>query len=165
MALSTLATLAAAVVVVAAELVGDTKATTYVVGDTFGGHWKVPSGSAENYTSWASEHGFQVGDVLGNHTVAHVTKASYDTCNITNPIELITEGPANVTLDSIGENHYICTRGRHCSFGQKISINITTSLSTPTPTSTPSPSSTGTINKIRFVMLIISCVLYDIMIV
>ncbi|XP_059639293.1 cucumber peeling cupredoxin-like [Cornus florida] len=52
----------------------------------------------------------------------------------------------NITLTSSGDrNHYyICTVGRYCQPGQKLSINVSDAAPTPssnTPT-TPSPTST-----------------------
>ncbi|KAL6274849.1 hypothetical protein ACE6H2_025541 [Prunus campanulata] len=119
-------------------------ATTYEVGDALG--WIVaPPGT---YTTWASNKTFTVGDVLvfkfssGNHDVAEVTKAAYDSCNATSPISMETNGPANLTLSTSGEHYYICTFPGHCTGGQKLSINVTgTSSPAPAPsTSSPPPS-------------------------
>lgn len=38
-------------------------AATYIVGDSLG--WTIPPGGASAYTSWASQHVFRTGDVLG----------------------------------------------------------------------------------------------------
>lgn len=85
----------------------------------------------------------------GIHDVAVTTEAAYESCNSTNPIVLITSGPANITLNSSGEHHYICTFDRHCFLGQKLAINVSISAApspspspsvAPTPTPTPSPS-------------------------
>ncbi|OMO81115.1 Plastocyanin-like protein [Corchorus capsularis] len=79
--------------------------TTHVVGDELG--WLVPPGGPLAYATWAATQTFTVGDVLifnfttGDQDVARVTKEAYETCNSTNPITLITTGPANFTLDSI----------------------------------------------------------------
>ncbi|VVA10777.1 PREDICTED: cucumber peeling [Prunus dulcis] len=121
-------------------------ANTYEVGDALG--WVVaPPGT---YSTWASNKTFTVGDVLvfkfstGNHDVAEVAKANYDSCSATSPISLETKGPANLTLSTSGEHYYICTFGGHCAGGQKLSINVTgTSSPAPAPapnTSSPPPS-------------------------
>ncbi|KAA8535115.1 hypothetical protein F0562_030118 [Nyssa sinensis] len=149
--------LAVVVVVLAASLLQKTSAATYVVGGSLG--WTVPPGGPSAYSTWASQHNFTVGDVLvfnfttGQHNVARVTREAFNACNITNPISIVTVGPANITLNATGEDYFICTVGRHCSLGQKLAINIT-STSGPTasppaspPTSpSPAPSPTGTLS-------------------
>ncbi|BBN69086.1 early nodulin-like protein 14 [Prunus dulcis] len=117
-------------------------ANTYEVGDALG--WVVaPPGT---YSTWASNKTFTVGDVLvfkfstGNHDVAEVAKANYDSCSATSPISLETKGPANLTLSTSGEHYYICTFGGHCAGGQKLSINVT-GTSSPAPAPAPSTSS------------------------
>ncbi|KAH7865424.1 hypothetical protein Vadar_006497 [Vaccinium darrowii] len=76
--------------------------------------------------------------VTNAHDVLQETKDSYDACTSTNPIgSSITTSPANITLTSAGEHYYICTYGRHCQSGQKLTITVSAS-STPTATSPPS---------------------------
>ncbi|BFG40118.1 hypothetical protein CerSpe_263920 [Prunus speciosa] len=119
-------------------------ATTYQVGDGLG--WTIPPAGA--YATWALNKTFTVGDVLvftfsnGIHDVAEVTKANYDSCTATAPISLVTNSPANLTLNTSGEHYYICTFSGHCTAGQKLSINVTgTSSPAPAPsTSSPPPS-------------------------
>ncbi|XP_021808970.1 cucumber peeling cupredoxin-like [Prunus avium] len=117
-------------------------ANTYEVGDALG--WIVPPPGT--YATWASNKTFTVGDVLvfkfssGNHDVAEVTKAAYDSCNATSPNSMETNGPANLTLSTSGEHYYICTFPGHCTGGQKLSINVT-GTSSPAPAPAPSTSS------------------------
>lgn len=119
---------------------------THVVGDKFG--WLVPPGGHYAYEVWASEHKFSVGDILefnfttGDQDVAKVTKEAFDSCNSTSPIELKTTGPANFTLDTIGEYYFIGTKDRHCELGQKLAINVTAHSGSPTPSPSPKPSPT-----------------------
>ncbi|KAK2651629.1 hypothetical protein Ddye_011485 [Dipteronia dyeriana] len=130
--------------------------TVHVVGDSMG--WDVPNnGDIAAFNTWAATKQFVVGDILtfnfasNSHDVQQVPKASYDACTASNPIgTLITTGPANVTLDSPGDHYYICTIGRHCQFGQKLSISVSatpgaspspTPPTTTTPPTTPSPNS------------------------
>ncbi|KAB1199395.1 Stellacyanin [Morella rubra] len=121
-------------------------ATTYTVGDTSG--WTVPPSGAGAYSTWAANKSFTVGDILvftfttGAHDVARVTKAAYDVCNLTSPISIETNGPANLTLNDAGEHYYICTIASHCTLGQKLAINVTaaTSPTASPPAATPSPS-------------------------
>ncbi|KAK3219373.1 hypothetical protein Dsin_013343 [Dipteronia sinensis] len=130
--------------------------TVHVVGDSMG--WDVPNnGDTAAFNTWAATKQFVVGDILtfnfapNSHDVQQVPKASYDACTASNPIgTLITTGPANVTLDSAGDHYYICTIGRHCQFGQKLSISVSATPgvspspappTTTTPPTTPSPNS------------------------
>ncbi|KAF8393197.1 hypothetical protein HHK36_021438 [Tetracentron sinense] len=138
-----------ALVVGAALLHCTVAQTTHVVGDSLG--WVIPPGGAAAYTTWASTKKFMVGDTLvfnfttGEHDVAQVSKTAFDACTSTTTIgSVITTGPANLTLDSEGDHYYICTVGRHCNIGQKLSIAVQASSSaSPTPSKEgPSPSST-----------------------
>ncbi|TXG69349.1 hypothetical protein EZV62_004284 [Acer yangbiense] len=105
--------------------------TVHVVGDSMG--WSVlNNGDSNAFNTWAATKQFVVGDIL-------IPKASYDACTSSNPVgTLITTGPANVTLDSAGDHYYICTIGRHCQFGQKLSISVSA-----TPGASPSPTPPG----------------------
>ncbi|KAF3437712.1 hypothetical protein FNV43_RR20468 [Rhamnella rubrinervis] len=124
--------------------------TVHVVGDSSG--WIVPRTSASLYQDWASSNKFVVGDILtfnfvtNEHDVLQVPKASYDGCSSANPIgQMITTGPANVTLDSAGDHFYICTIGRHCLGGQKLSITVSAAPGASPPSSnTPPPPATTT---------------------
>ncbi|KAF3450887.1 hypothetical protein FNV43_RR06976 [Rhamnella rubrinervis] len=119
--------------------------TVHVVGDS--SNWTVPRTSASLYQDWASSKKFVVGDILtfnfatNEHDVLRVPKASYDGCTSANPIgQMITTGPANVTLDSAGDHFYICTIGRHCLGGQKLSITVSAAPGASPPSSnTPRP--------------------------
>ncbi|KAK2991914.1 hypothetical protein RJ640_006091 [Escallonia rubra] len=127
------------VMVVAAMQLQSSKAATHVVGGSIG--WLVPPGGSAAYSTWAASQTFVVGDVLvfnfttGQHDVAEVSKAAFDSCNATSPISMVTNGPANITLTAAGEHHFICTFSRHCGLGQKLAINV--SASAPPPRTTP----------------------------
>ncbi|XP_047307753.1 cucumber peeling cupredoxin-like [Impatiens glandulifera] len=128
---------------VVALVVQSATGATYTVRDNLG--WGVPGGGATDYATWASTITFRVGDILvfnfgtGSHDVASVTKVNFDLCNTNGPITLQTVGPANVTLNATGEFNFICTFGRHCLNGQKLSINVTTASTTPPATPSPPP--------------------------
>ncbi|PSS13865.1 Umecyanin like [Actinidia chinensis var. chinensis] len=136
------------VVATAVALLEGTAATVYFVGDSLG--WTVPAGGATVYANWSSQHSFTTGDILvfnfvsGQHDVAKVTKDSFDTCNTTSPISLLTVSPANFTISSADDHHFICTFGQHCLGGQKLSVSVssTSPSSAPAspPTTSPSPS-------------------------
>ncbi|KAG2729314.1 hypothetical protein I3760_01G244400, partial [Carya illinoinensis] len=123
--------------------------TVHVVGDSIG--WTVPTGGASSYQTWAASKQFVVGDILlfnfvtNAHDVLQVPKESYDSCSSSNPIgDIITTGPINVTLSAASTHYYICTVGRHCLSGQKISVTVSSSPSVVPPTSTSTPPSTLT---------------------
>ncbi|KAG9137846.1 hypothetical protein Leryth_024325 [Lithospermum erythrorhizon] len=138
--------LATLVTLAIASLLGHTTAETYIVGGA--GGWTFTQ-NATLYPSFAAQYNFTVGDVLvfnfptSLHTVATVTRESYDACNFTNPITLIDVGPANVTLNATGEIYFVCTIGQHCAAGlQKLAINVSAS-STISPSSPPPASGEG----------------------
>ncbi|OMP00069.1 Plastocyanin-like protein [Corchorus olitorius] len=128
--------------------------TVHVVGDNLG--WTVPSTGASAYTTWATNKRFVVGDTLvfnfgtNEHDVVQVPKASFDACSDDNKIgDVITTGPANMTLSATGEQYYIRTIGRHCLAGQKLAITVVATADSPLPPSpttptTPSPTSGAT---------------------
>ncbi|GMY35838.1 blue copper protein-like [Fagus crenata] len=124
--------------------------TTFQVGDALG--WKIPPNTAA-YSTWASNKTFTLNDILvfnfttGQHDVARVSKADYDSCNIANPISIQNNGPATLTLNGTGAHYYICTISSHCSLGMKLAINVTTTTSpapqpSTSPTATPTPAPT-----------------------
>ncbi|KAL0009958.1 hypothetical protein SO802_005066 [Lithocarpus litseifolius] len=65
-----------------------------------------------------------------------------------NPIgNTTTTGPANMTLDTIGNHYFICTIDSHCQSSQKLAITVLGTLggAPPSPsTSTSAPPSTPT---------------------
>ncbi|CAO2841221.1 unnamed protein product [Amaranthus hypochondriacus] len=125
-------------------------ATEFIVGDDQG--WDIPA-SLTMYSTWASQQKFSVGDVLvfnflsGAHTVGLVESSAFDTCDTSTTISVISETPARIPLQEIGQLHFICTVGSHCLSGQKLAINVTDSsspLSSPSPSPSPSPLSAST---------------------
>ncbi|XP_028794183.1 blue copper protein [Neltuma alba] len=129
---------------IATLLHGSSAQTRYVVGGNTG--WTVPPGGASTYSNWASNQKFKQGDTLvfsfttGQHDVAKVTKAAFDSCNTTNPISILNNGPASVKLNESGEHYYICTVGPHCSLGQKLAVNVSKQASSPSASPAPQPS-------------------------
>ncbi|XP_022151423.1 cucumber peeling cupredoxin-like [Momordica charantia] len=126
--------------------------TVHVVGDATG--WTVPQGGATFYSDWAARRNFVAGDSLtftfgtNAHDVLEVTKESFDACSSDNAIgNVITTGPATVKLNAAGVHYYICTVGRHCLGGQKLSITVSAtpggagpSPNTPRPPPATTPS-------------------------
>ncbi|KAE8721150.1 glucan endo-1,3-beta-glucosidase 14-like [Hibiscus syriacus] len=141
------------VIIIAVVFVHFTTAqTVHVVGDDMG--WTIPPNGATAYSNWAANKRFLVGDILvfnfttNEHDVLRVPRASFDQCSDYNPIgNMLTNGPTNVTLNSTGEQYYICTLGRHCEVGQRLAITVLADsgspLPAPSPTTptTPSPTS------------------------
>lgn len=120
-------------------------ATTYDVGGSSG--WTIPSSNTKLYTDWVKATTFKVGDKLvfkfttNAHNVYRVSKADYDKCVTTTPMEKYETGPATVTLNTTGHHYYICAITGHCSAGQKVSIKVVTATA---PSSSPSPSPVST---------------------
>lgn len=115
-------------------------ATTYPVGGSAG--WTIPASNAKLYTDWVKATTFKLGDILvfkfatNVHNVYRVSKADYDKCVTTSPMEKYETGPASITLNSTGHHYYICAVSGHCAAGQKVSIKVSTAAA---PGSSPSP--------------------------
>ncbi|KAL7099625.1 hypothetical protein ACP275_09G096400 [Erythranthe tilingii] len=92
----------------------------YIVGDSM--RWDIPSNASVSYSNWATGKTFNVDDIVGNfvtneHDVVRVPKASYDARTQDNAVGgVITAGD--------GGHHYICTLGRYCQFGQKLTVTV-----------------------------------------
>nr|ACJ70311.1 putative phytocyanin [Pinus sylvestris] len=115
-------------------------ATTYTVGGSAG--WTIPATNAKLYTDWVKATTFKLGDMLvfkfatNVHNVYRVSKADYDKCVTTSPLEKYETGPASITLNTTGHHYYICAVSGHCAAGQKVSIKVSTAAA---PGSSPSP--------------------------
>ncbi|XP_022751676.1 umecyanin-like [Durio zibethinus] len=140
--------MAALFVVLAATLLQSTLATNYTVGDSTG--WQRPTNNADFYGNWTKNKNFVVGDILvfdfptGQHDVAVVTEASYNSCTATNAIFNYTNGPAIITLNTTGYHYYICGFSGHCAAGQKLRVDVQNGTNTPsTPGSSPNTPSGG----------------------
>ncbi|TKY73203.1 Cucumber peeling cupredoxin [Spatholobus suberectus] len=141
-------------IAVAATILRGTEAAEYTVGGDNTGWTSSPSGGASFYSNWASNITFREGDTLvfnfvaGSHTVAELTKANFDSCNVNQNEEVITTSPAKVTLNRTGEFYFACTIRGHCNGGQKLSVSVTGSSpapgSAPPPAQGPSPPASGT---------------------
>ncbi|CAN4104825.1 unnamed protein product [Withania somnifera] len=136
------------------NLLGSAMATNYTVGSPNGG-WD----QSTDVQAWAASRTFFVGDNLIfsyalSHSVLEVTKAGFESCQITSPLAIYTGGMTVITLASVGKRYFICGTGGHCHVGgMKLEINILAKTSPPppakpasTPTATPTvpPPSTPT---------------------
>ncbi|KAF7823102.1 uclacyanin 1 [Senna tora] len=125
----------------AAILIEIAMAANHIVGGPNGG-WDTNS----NIQAWSSSQKFSVGDNLifqypPNHNVIEVTKADYDSCQPTNPIQSYSDGASTVPLTSPGKRYFICGSPGHCNQGMKLAIDTLASAtsSTSSPTISPSP--------------------------
>ncbi|KAJ6912931.1 cucumber peeling cupredoxin-like [Populus alba x Populus x berolinensis] len=122
-------------IIAVALLEGATSETTYKVGDDDG--WRVPQNKSY-YESWAGDQKFEVGDSLefnwtDTHDVLEVTtKTDYDACVITNGTPNNTN-PVTIKLTKNGTFYYICTIGKHCVSGQKVTIVVGNGSSSSMP--------------------------------
>ncbi|XP_012086403.1 uclacyanin 1-like [Jatropha curcas] len=116
-------------------------AANYTVGGPIGG-WDTTT----DLQTWATSQSFLVGDNLifqygPTHNVFEVSKADYDSCQISNPIQTHSGSNTLIPLSSPGKRHFICGTAGHCSQGMKVEIDVlaTTTPSPPTasPTSPP----------------------------
>ncbi|KAJ6795988.1 putative blue copper protein [Iris pallida] len=113
-------------------------ATDYMVGDTSG--WT----SGSDYTTWASDKTFKVGDSLlfsysMLHSVSEVSKSDYDACSAANSLQTYSDGSTTINLTAPGTRYFICGTVGHCSSGMKLAVNVASgSGSTDSP-----PPSTG----------------------
>uniref|UniRef100_A0A7N0SYQ9 Phytocyanin domain-containing protein n=1 Tax=Kalanchoe fedtschenkoi TaxID=63787 RepID=A0A7N0SYQ9_KALFE len=118
-------------------------ATDWRVGDNSG--WTI---NEVNYTKWAEDKVFKVGDKLifsydpENHNVFKVDQHDFQTCTV--PVSGgLTTGHDVITLATPGKKWYICGKGTHCSeFQQKLVINVVGDpLTAPAPAPDKSRSS------------------------
>ncbi|XP_043715236.1 blue copper protein 1a-like [Telopea speciosissima] len=96
----------------------------HVVGDSNG--WT----NTCKYTEWTQEKLFHIGDTLvfnyeeGTHNVMQVNKTGYENC-IREPIfGMLVTGNDSIHLTALGTFWYICGVGKHCEYGQKLSITV-----------------------------------------
>ncbi|CAK9187051.1 unnamed protein product [Ilex paraguariensis] len=137
----------------AALIINGAMATNYTVGGPNRG-WDTSS----KLQSWATSQTFLVGDNLDfqytpNHDVLEVSKADYDSCTGSNPLQSYSGGTTTIPLASPGKRYFICGTSGHCSQGMKVEID-TLAASTPpaaspnnpptAATPTPSPGSPAT---------------------
>ncbi|KAJ1382486.1 Phytocyanin domain [Sesbania bispinosa] len=114
-------------------------ATNHIVGGPNGG-WDATS----DLQSWSSSQKFSVGDNLifqypPNHDVVEVTKADYDSCQPTNPIQSYNDGATTIPLSSPGKRYFICGTIGHCSQGMKVEIDtLASAISSDSPAASPS---------------------------
>lgn len=123
-----------------AMLLGNVMATNYTVGGPNGG-WDQFS----DVQGWAASKTFFVGDNLIfsyalSHSVLEVTKAGFESCQITAPLAIYTGGMTVITLASVGKRYFICGTGGHCNVGgMKLEIDTLPKASPPPPAKPATP--------------------------
>ncbi|XP_062114683.1 blue copper protein 1a-like [Humulus lupulus] len=115
-------------------------ATEYVVGgDAIG--WKPNF----NYTDWAKDKMFMVGDTLvfkydpTKHDVYKVNGTAFSECVTPPGAEVLKSGNDIVTLKSAGNKWYLCSTLGHCANGQKLKITVMDMMSAPQPSPNAAP--------------------------
>lgn len=115
------------VMVVASMEFHPSLATDHFVGDSAGWGRQL---NPRFYEIWSINNRFLVNDALifkfatGVHTVAEVRSlGEYDACDGSNPVQMFTNCPARVGINTKGQHYYICTIGNHCHFGMKMILN------------------------------------------
>lgn len=75
-----------------------------------------------------------------NHDVVEVTKADYDSCQQTNPIQSYNDGATSIPLTSTGKRYFICGIIGHCSQGMKVEIDTLAAQVSPASPVAAAPS-------------------------
>jgi len=73
---------------------------------------------------------------LPNHDVVEVTKADYDSCQPSNPIQSYNDGATTIPLTSPGKRYFICGTMGHCSQGMKVEVNTLATAASPEDSTT-----------------------------
>ncbi|KAL5231111.1 hypothetical protein ABZP36_029887 [Zizania latifolia] len=58
------------------------------------------------------------------HNVLEVSKADYDSCNISHPIATFQTGSDTIQLATVGNRYFICGVSSHCVAGMKVTVQI-----------------------------------------
>ncbi|RRT44747.1 hypothetical protein B296_00046386 [Ensete ventricosum] len=69
-----------------------------------------------------------------SHDVLEVTKAAYDACSATTPMESYAGGSTAIKLSAPGKRYFICGVPGHCAAGMKLEVDvISTAVGAPPP--------------------------------
>ncbi|KAK2445383.1 blue copper protein [Trifolium repens] len=118
-----------------------TLATVHTVGDTTG--WAIGA----DYSTWASDKTFAVGDSLvfnygAGHTVDEVKESDYKSCTTGNSISTDSSGATTIPLKKAGKHYFICSVPGHCTGGMKLSVKVkASSAASAAPSATPGKAS------------------------
>ncbi|XP_076936219.1 early nodulin-like protein 8 [Bidens hawaiensis] len=93
--------------------------------------WNVPtSEDTKVYTNWPKKLTFRIGDSLlflyppSQDSVIQVTKESYNTCNLKNPILYMNDGNSLFNITSPGVFYFTSGESGHCEKSQKLQISV-----------------------------------------
>ncbi|KAL5060009.1 hypothetical protein RYX36_031613 [Vicia faba] len=117
-------------------------ATDHIVGGDKG--WTIDF----NYTQWAQENVFRVGDNLvfnynpSVHNVFKVNGTLFQNCTFPPENEALSTGKDIIPLKTEGRKWYVCGKGDHCAARQMKFVITVLAEGAPTPSSPP-PSSTA----------------------
>ncbi|KAJ0081892.1 hypothetical protein Patl1_09813 [Pistacia atlantica] len=129
----------------------------HVVGNDRG--WDLPSDVA----GWSSGRVFRVGDKLwftysaAQESIAEIkTKEEYESCDVSNPIKMFTDGLDSILLDGEGIRYFVSSKTENCKNGLKLHVDVVpkhtpenpkvskskgSALALAAPPTTPTPSS------------------------
>ncbi|XVF87828.1 hypothetical protein PTKIN_Ptkin18bG0152100 [Pterospermum kingtungense] len=120
--------LAIALVVMAVSL-GGKRATGAQVHHVVGGDrgWDPSSDVA----SWSSGKSFRVGDKIwfaysaAQESIIELkSKDEYESCDVSNPIRMYTDGLDNISLDEEGIRYFVSSRPESCKNGLKLHVDV-----------------------------------------
>ncbi|KAI7753428.1 hypothetical protein M8C21_022815 [Ambrosia artemisiifolia] len=93
--------------------------------------WNLPTSTDPKvYTNWPKKLTFKIGDSLlflyppSQDSVIQVTKESYNTCNIKNPILYMDDGNSLFNITSPGVFYFTSGVSGHCEKSQKLQISV-----------------------------------------
>ncbi|CAM8979542.1 unnamed protein product [Rhodiola kirilowii] len=98
----------------------------HVVGGDRG--WDLDSGIA----SWSSGRVFSLGDKLwftysaaAQESILELrTKQEYESCDLTNPIRMYTDGINSLSLDQQGVRYFVSSKAENCKNGLKLHVDV-----------------------------------------
>ncbi|PKA63851.1 Mavicyanin [Apostasia shenzhenica] len=117
-------------------------AKVYTVGDSQG--WTTLN--SPNYTAWASNKVFHVGDTVvfkyNNqfHNVLEVKQADFTACKNNSALSEFTTGDDSILIKNAGHHYFICGFPFHCRSGQRVDI---LAISSTAPSTSPAASPSG----------------------
>ncbi|XP_042020028.1 stellacyanin-like [Salvia splendens] len=94
--------------------------------------WGIPfSSNPKLYINWATKyHGLKIGDSIfflyppSQDSVIQVTKASYDSCNLKDPILYMNNGNSLFNITKAGNFYFTSGADAHCAKSQKLHIFV-----------------------------------------
>ncbi|KAK7269030.1 hypothetical protein RIF29_21745 [Crotalaria pallida] len=120
----------------------------YKVGDLDA--WGIPTSSnPQVYAKWSKYHNLTIGDSLlflyppSQDSVIQVTKESYKSCNLKNPILYMNNGNSLFNITSEGLYYFTSGEPGHCQKNQKLVINVGNVTANFDDAESPGPSSSS----------------------